>query len=198
MSRDRYWQRYEDLRSFKLAQLPKSTRGPSARWTACVEWPKTVAQDGATLEIDKAHDTVLSVEYRCGDCAIKEKVQLAFDPCHLGGVRAYLCCPVCGGRCTTLYIAKPTIRCRRCIAGAIYASQGTNAVGRALRRFIKLRASIEPGSERANLSYFPDRPKGMRQTTYARIKADALDALNRYRGALDASSPPDLPGCSTA
>ena len=78
-----------------------------------------------------------------------------------------------------------------------YASQGTNATGRALRRFIKLRARC-PGTERENLSYFPDRPKRMRETTYARIKADALDALARYRGALDVRIAPDLPACSTA
>jgi hypothetical protein len=40
--------------------------------------------------------------------------------------------------------------------------------------------------------YFPDRPKGMRQTTYERIKADALDALGHYWGALDARLAPRL------
>lgn len=196
MSRDRCRLRYEDLRSFGLAQLPKSALLSSARWTARVEWPETGrSQGGATLDIDKARDGELSVEYRCGDCAIKERVLLAFEPRHFGGARTYLRCPACGERCTTLYIAGPVMRCRRCIGTlyrVIYASQGTNADGRALRRFIKLRARIHPGTERANLMYFPDRPKGMRQTTYARIKADALDALDRYRGALNARLAPKL------
>ncbi len=33
--------------------------------------------------------------------------------------------------------------------------------------------------------YFPRRPKGMRRVTYARIKAAAMVALDRYHGALD-------------
>ena len=195
MSRDRYRRRYEDLRSFELAQLPKSARLPSARWTANGEWAESLSQDGATLRIEKAHDGALSVEYQRGECAIAERVLLAFEPRPFGGVRVYLRCPLCGRRCTTLYIVEPAMRCRSCLGtlyGVIYASQGTNAVGRALRRFIKLRARICPGTERADLTYFPDRPKAMRHTTYARIKAEALDALHRYWGALDARLAPKL------
>jgi hypothetical protein len=192
MSRDRHWLRYEDLRSFRLAELPTFTRRRSARWTVRMEWPESRSQDGAILEIKKAHDGAVSVDYCCGSNAIVERVPLAFQSCHFGGVRSYFCCPACGGRCTTLYIGGSSIRCRQCVAGAIYASQGTNAAGRALRRFIKLRATIEPDTERANLMYFPDRPKRMRHATYARIKPDALDARDRYWGGLNARLVPRL------
>ncbi len=196
MSRDRSHAYFEELPSFELASVPKHAREPSVLWSAQHVWPATPLRAGAILDIAKVCNDFVLLEYRCGDDAISEQVRLTFKAQNFGGVRTFMLCPGCGQRCTTLCIAGTAMRCRWCLqaCGVVHASQGKNGTGRALRKYLKLRAQVEPGSgtERANLMYFPDRPKRMRQATYARIKADALDARDRYWGGLNARFGPRL------
>jgi hypothetical protein len=86
-----------------------------------------------------------------------------------------------------LYYAQQRFICHRC-TGAVYASTGRSATMRAQVRFQRLRERIRPGTWDAAFWYFPRRPKGMRRRTYARLKTDALAALDRYQGSIDAKS----------
>lgn len=180
MARSRSRVQFGELRRLNLARFPKAGLLPVARWNGSVDWA-----DGATCHIDKSQAAELALTYSAGGQEFAWFVGLTAAPRHFGGAEFYFRCPWCARRCRVLHFVGAVLRCRRCIR-ALYHCQSVDAAGRALHRFRKLRTRIRPGTEDAGLFYFPRRPKGMRRVTYARIKADAMAALDRYHRALDA------------
>ena len=99
---------------------------------------------------------------------VRERVPLDRTPCRYGGARPWFLCPGCGGRRAVLYCAGGLFRCRGC-HGLAYASTREADHDRAARRADRLRARL--GCEAAGpwLPTVPQKPRGMRWRTFARL-----------------------------
>jgi hypothetical protein len=100
-----------------------------------------------------------------------------------GGARWWFVCPACGRRCEAIYMLPWEYDRRhhgmvwacRCCQGLVYISQREGKGDRALRRLRKV-------LHQAGAAWTPDliprhRPKGMHRRTFARLKAEAGQAL---------------------
>lgn len=108
-----------------------------------------------------------SPKHHAGNTAdqVEEEVALDWTPCYFGGYRPWFICPGCWKRVTKLYAADGRIfRCRLC-HGLHYLSQRENRDGRRLTRAqaICRRLTGSPVGD------FRIKPKGMHQTTWARL-----------------------------
>ena len=108
-------------------------------------------------------------------------VRLKWTPCHYGGSRAWLLCPIanCGRRVAILYAddADGTIACRHCRKLA-YDTQRETTRFRDLYRAQKIR--IKLGGSGSLGDPFPRRPKGMHQRTYLLNFAKARELEERF------------------
>ena len=92
---------------------------------------------------------------------------------RFGGSRAYLICPgvvngrVCARRVVKLYGAGRHFLCRHCYRLA-YACQGESSLDRTHRRVRKVRRRL--GGTDNLFDRFPERPKGMWERTYRRLR----------------------------
>ena len=125
---------------------------------------------------------VLSYNYRRdgGEWqSVEEPVPIIRVPCRFGGARPYFLCPgvvngvPCGRRVAKLYGPGIYFLCRHCYRLA-YASQSEGTWDRARRRANKIRTQL--GGNPGVCSPFPERPKGMWQKTYERLRGEALEA----------------------
>ncbi|MFO1036168.1 MAG: hypothetical protein U1E45_04920 [Geminicoccaceae bacterium] len=138
-------------------------------------------------DVDRLH---LGYRIRLGQGgwdAVDEDVAFVRVPCGYGGSRPYLVCPgmragvACGRRVIRLHGAGRYFLCRRCY-DLSYASQSENVWDRALRRAGKIRQRL--GGENGPANQFPERPKGMWQSTYERLRHAAVSAEMRIEDAL--------------
>ncbi len=106
---------------------------------------------------------------------VEQPTPILWVPCRFGGRRPYFLCPGrgCGRRVTKLHGGGTYFLCRHCYRLA-YASHREDHYDRALRRAnnIRMRLGGEPGTA----SLFPERPKGMHQRTYERLRSEAWRA----------------------
>lgn len=93
-------------------------------------------------------------------------VPLTYDEPGYGGRRWYLVCPICRGRCLSIYLTDQDWRCRRC-AGLAYRSQRITPVRRAARKALKIRARL--GDDGPIGGPLPRRPLGMKSSKYIRL-----------------------------
>ena len=100
--------------------------------------------------------------------AYSYEIALARTPCHYGGHRYWFICPHCSKRVGVLYCAGLYV-CRHCI-GANYASQLMQPIDKLFRKVAKIRHRLQWQQGIAN--GHGSRPKGMHQTTYARLVAE--------------------------
>lgn len=110
-------------------------------------------------------------------------VRIVSTPCHFSGSRPWLLCP-CGRRAGVLYQIEcgsqkktPKYRCRTC-ADLAYPSQNADDLDRALFRVRALRTKL--GACPSPLASHPERPKGMHFATFARRRAELMDAEREY------------------
>lgn len=97
---------------------------------------------------------------------VEEVVRLDRTPCHFGGTRTWFRCPRCGRRVAVLFAGRRFL-CRHCY-GIAYAVENEDKLSRLLRRSSKLRERV---NAKHSTSYpVEDRPKGMHQRTFERIK----------------------------
>jgi len=149
-------------------------------WRGGRQWTRdgeTVASIGLKSEADRLH---LSYRYRFGEGEwedVEETVRIVHMPCRFGGTRPYFICPgvvngvTCGRRVAKLYGPGKYFLCRHCYRLA-YCSQSEDKWDRALRRANKNR--IQLGGEPGMSSPFPERPKGMWQRTYNRLRDETF------------------------
>jgi hypothetical protein len=110
---------------------------------------------------------------------VEESVRIIYVPCRFGGMRPYFICPgvvngvACGRRVAKLYGLGRYFLCRHCYRLA-HASQGERIWDRALRRSNKIRQRL--GGDPGMAAPFPDKPKGMWQRTYERLRTKAFAA----------------------
>jgi hypothetical protein len=149
--------RAEDYRSVdvrKLARQDMLRGGPWAgRWVQ-----RTTGRVLATLQLEVGPDH-LDLTYAARSRCASTRVELTSSACHLGGARAWFCCPVCGHRVALLLLGGQSIACRRCVA-TTYLSQRVDFCRRTWIRQRKLEGRLEPGLTR---------PPGMLTEVYSRV-----------------------------
>lgn len=116
----------------------------------------------------RAHDHELVLSYRYtfnnGERDIEARVALERMPCPYGGSRTWFGCPRCHRRVAILYLwGWPG--CRTCTRMA-YPSQSEDAMGRSWRRTRKIETKLAGGAGEWNYR----RPKGMRKSTFERLR----------------------------
>ena len=107
---------------------------------------------------------------------VPQQIRVSWTGCHFGGARPWLQCPFCKRRVAKLYRGLGGYCCRPCIGNPPYTSQTKSTQGRRHFEACKLRLSLNGN---ASLTQpFPERPRRMHRTTYARIlsRAEALEA----------------------
>ena len=136
----------------------------------------TVTWDGGN-SIDVVKDrTGVILEYLVFDGhdheQLSERIVIQRTKCHFGGSRPWWFCPRCGRRCAILYGGRRFL-CRRC-HDLRYRSQSLGKGERLLRRAEKIRVGL--GGSGVVFDLFPDKPRGMHQTTYDRLRDEAEEA----------------------
>ncbi len=113
---------------------------------------------------------------------VRERVPLAWTPCHYGGRRPWFVCPGlgCGRRVALLYGAGVYFFCRHCYQ-LEYRSQREHECDRHRRRAqaIRRRLGGEPDIDRP----FPPKPKGMHWRTYHRLRLEGRSEENAFEAA---------------
>ena len=90
---------------------------------------------------------------------IDDRVTLIYKPCNFGGSRPWFQCPRCARQVALLYMRSGRMACRHCQRVA-YSSQSEDVMARAWRQQRHIEARLGDDWQR---------PKGMRQHTYARL-----------------------------
>ena len=80
-------------------------------------------------------------------------------PCNFGGTRHWFRCPACHQQRRVLCLVEADVRCRTC-AGAVYRSQGIDALARSWRQQRKLERRLGPNAAK---------PRRMHFATYLRL-----------------------------
>jgi hypothetical protein len=104
-----------------------------------------------------------------------QQIRVLWTRCHLGGARPWIHCP-CGRRAARLFKGLGTYNCRQCFDNLRYASQSKSTQGR--RHFEACKLRLRLGGIASLTAPFPERPRGMHQKTYERLRrrADELEA----------------------
>ncbi len=105
---------------------------------------------------------------------VAERLTIVNTPCAFGGARPWFKCPCCARRVAMLYLRGGRFACRQCKRVA-YSSQSDDALDRLWRRQHKIENRLAPNWQR---------PKGMRQRTYARLWSGLMDCEARREEAL--------------
>lgn len=95
--------------------------------------------------------------------------RLDWTPCNFGGARPWFRCPTCARRVAVLFVVSTYIRCRHC-ARLSYSSQREVRTDRLNRRSDRLWRQLDWGRDAYG---YPDKPKGMHWSTYARLVKQA-------------------------
>lgn len=144
---------------------------------------ESVAAVGLEVQ-ERAMELSYTLRYRDNEVQrFSYPVSISWTPCRFGGRRPWLHCPCCNRRVVKVYLVRGHFCCRRC-GHLTYASQREDRAGRALRRVNRIRERL--GGPRGPLSPFPMRPDRMRASTYARLRAVALEVERRVLETSDA------------
>jgi hypothetical protein len=162
------------------------------RMGVCARDPKgpmrLVRVGGANLEISIAQPEQLRCTVTISGASTRgpdsirlasQDLKLEATPQPLGGVRWWLRCFGCGGRCATIYLAPPApdLRCRRCCE-LTYMSQRVARADRLAKRAMRLARTL--GSTWTGPGPVPPRPKGMHRARYTKMR-QALAELEAER-----------------
>ncbi|RYB01414.1 hypothetical protein D3272_26165 [Lichenibacterium ramalinae] len=111
-----------------------------------------------------------------GDLVVMgDRLMLVSLPQPFGGRRWWATCPISGRRVKSLYLPAGALRfASREAYGLRYESQRMNPKDRALEMAQRVRREL--GGEIDVFSHFPDRPLGMHQSRYERLRARGMAA----------------------
>jgi hypothetical protein len=166
-----------DVRRWHRAKRLRAGQEFSWSWTCDGEPSGTIkvrAEPDAVVLIYRASG-FLSAEWK----SIEQRVPITWTNCRFGGRRPWFVCSVrangqhCGRRVAVLYAAGELFACRSCYNLA-YASQQEDPMFRNLRMSQKIRMRL--GGSPDLFGPFPERPRGMHQRTYLRLRAQAETA----------------------
>lgn len=104
-----------------------------------------------------------------------QHIRVSWTPLNFGGMRPWLHCP-CGRRVVKLFNGLAGYYCRQCFDNPRYAGQSKSTQGR--RHFEACKLRLRLGGIASLTAPFPERPRGMHQKTYERLRrrADELEA----------------------
>ncbi len=151
-------------------------------WSGSWQWTREGERVASISQRAETGQIVLSYRYRRngGDWQdVEEHIRTEHIPCRFGGSRPYFICPgvmngvTCGRRVVKLHGPGRYFLCRHCYRLA-HASQSEGAWDRAIRRASKIRQRL--GADRGIVEPFPQKPKGMWQRTYERLREHAIEA----------------------
>lgn len=136
-------------------------------------WSRGGKQTGVILYLMIEDGMVLKYQYsENGSPWVSVRQSIRFDrtPCNYGGYRKWFLCPHCGKRVAVLYLGGKFFLCRHCY-GLVYGSQQEVRSDRLMRAARKIRHRLGAGD---NL-FIPiwQKPKGMHEKTYLRLRAKA-------------------------
>jgi len=102
------------------------------------------------------------------------------QPCHFGGSRAVLRCPLCNRHCRWLYFYGRRVICRICTR-ARYWTQTAGPDSRMAYGIRKVQRLLAPAEDADDylLEWVPRRPPGMRRATYRRLVDRALRLVEK-------------------
>jgi hypothetical protein len=135
--------------------------------------PDWVLHVGATIESDASELNILEgrIEFSfLGDASLDQCIHIGEYPCHFGGIRRWFDCPLCCRRSRFLYFVNGAFGCKRChnLAHKVENEAKVDILIRKRRKILKKRGMSENHKVK---------PKGMRWSTFERIKREiaALD-----------------------
>lgn len=172
---------------FDARQLRKLLNAaPGAHLSASWGWSDKRGETAQALADYRAGDPFLTLRITRDGATETQKIAISFSPCHFGGRRVWLHCPRCARRVFRLYLYTHFFAgekrlnwfwCRACMGGGLsYCLRNTKdplTIGqeRAQRAQRKLK-------DTAHLwDFLPDKPRGMRWRTYARLAAQHQNAV---------------------
>lgn len=125
------------------------------------------------------HDLQLFI-LRPGRYPLEQRIGVTWSACAYGGKRPWFTC-MCGRRAAIVYLAGPLFACRHCYR-LTYSTQHLDPHGRAIRMRRKIRERLNGSLDLT--APFPERPKGMHDSTYSRLRLKSLRAEQREYGAM--------------
>jgi hypothetical protein len=105
-----------------------------------------------------------------------QQIRVAWTRCHLGGARPWIHC-ACGRRVARLFKGLAGYCCRQCFDNPRYASQSKSTQGH--RHFEACNIRLRLGGVASLTAPFPERPRGMHQKRYERLKRRAEEVEAR-------------------
>jgi len=136
----------------------------------------------------RASQHLLQLELR--NQAIPQEIPVSWTRCRYGGARPWLHCPYCSRRVAKLIRALAGYSCRHCAGNPVYACQSKSTQGR--RHFEACKLRLRLGGIASLASPFPERPRGMHEHTYERLRRRAR-VLESGLSARFRTSPADYP-----
>lgn len=149
-------------------------------WSSTLRWSRGGKETGSIQLEPHANGVRLVYRHRPaqgGDwLPVNEFVPLIETATRFDGRRQWFQCLACRRRCRILY-GGAYFRCRRCLA-LKYETQYEPPYARAATRALKIRERL--GSKGGIDDPFPDKPKGMHMTTYARLVEEESRLQNAW------------------
>ncbi len=147
---------------------------PGARLN--IEWSKGgIVQSSIKALI---YEDYLTLQYTYNKTEnVSQKIYFTYTPCNYGEKRVWFSCPFCGKRCAVIYSGGKHFACRAC-CDLTYAICNKHPRDRPLIKANKLRKII--GASPGMVNPLPEKPKGMHQKTWTRIKYEIQYLEGRY------------------
>jgi hypothetical protein len=171
----------EHHRSIDISRLNRAGSLQPGYWGSW-QWMRdgeTVGSVGLRTDANRIILSYRTEQHGGAGREIEQATPIVWTPCRFGGARPYFVCPgmvngiACSRRVTKLYAAGSYFLCRHCYR-LTYSSQREDRYDRALRRANNIRERL--GGELGVASILPDRPKGMHQRNYQRLRSQILRA----------------------
>lgn len=139
-------------------------------------WSNRGEQTGLITYSTAEEGMVLNYRYRINGGEwqpVEQRIIFDRTPCNYGGYRTWFRCPRCGKRVALLYGAGKLFLCRHCYDLA-YGSQQEGQLDRLMRKARKIRHRL--GAEDDLTMPIWQKPKGMHEKTYLRLRSEANSA----------------------
>lgn len=165
--------RHMDVRRLQREGLLND--GAAYGWT----WKDDNGKETASISVRVEGGGVRFLYRVGGEHDVNEHVRLAETACNYGGGRMWFVCPCCGRRCALVYIGRQ-VACRKCFK-LKYPSQSDDETDASWRKQRKLAAKIDSdGTDWVRTQ----KPKGMHQSTFQRIRRKIIEEDSRREALL--------------